>query len=517
MSIKKFFLPFSSILILVSCGGGGGGMGGSDDSSGGYGSSMNTAPVISNTDMNISVQENQTAAFTVNATDANGDTLTYSLSGDDASLLSISSSGVVTFNTAPDYENPGDSDANNIYKITASVSDGSLSASKNFEITVTNDTTDDETYSAWDGNLITNDDYAPYDKHLASYELIVAGLPDVTNAFMENVGNIANKILAKNDSTNDTNRNLLLGNFIQYKALQRVGSTGMSSYDPPLNETNYPGWDNINDNYEVVDFIWEATQSSSEDEKTNAAQINGILEHLLHTITLIYDKTFTSWGYEDSSSQLVLAMNEAINGGYYDPTGNYGDLSETDPTAYKRIIAQEFAYWMILTGWDLKSSYAPDTSPEWTIQNPTELETNTPLAFALFNDSIAGILVNPTKDYLDALTFESIQTTTQTESIDVSIEANNNGNGNVYVIDGTQKKALVLTVGTTYTFNHSSNHPLRFSTTSDGTHNDGTEYMNGVTTSAGVTTIEITANTPTNLYYFCQIHAGMGAGITISN
>ena len=54
--------------------------------------------------------------------------------------------------------------------------------------------------------LITNDDYAPYDKHLASYELIVAGLPDVTNAFMENVGNIANKILAKNDSTNGLKR-----------------------------------------------------------------------------------------------------------------------------------------------------------------------------------------------------------------------------------------------------------------------------------------------------------------------
>ena len=122
MSIKNFFLTFSSIIILVSCGGGGGGMGGSDDSGGGYGSSMNTAPVISNTDLNISVQENQTAAFTVNASDANGDTLTYSLSGDDASLLSISSSGVVTFNAAPDYENAGDSDGNNVYKITASLS-----------------------------------------------------------------------------------------------------------------------------------------------------------------------------------------------------------------------------------------------------------------------------------------------------------------------------------------------------------------------------------------------------------
>jgi hypothetical protein len=154
MNIKNFFLTFSSIVILVSCGGGGGGMGGSDDSGGGYGSSMNTAPVISNTDLNISVQENQTAAFTVNASDANGDTLTYSLSGDDASLLSISSSGVVTFNAAPDYENAGDSDGNNVYKITASVSDGSLSASKNFEITVTNDTSDDVTTSNFDGVLI---------------------------------------------------------------------------------------------------------------------------------------------------------------------------------------------------------------------------------------------------------------------------------------------------------------------------------------------------------------------------
>jgi hypothetical protein len=308
---KNNILLISSILTLASCGGGGG-MGGSSDAGGGYGSSMNTAPVISNSDMNISVQENQTSAFTVNASDANGDSLTYSLSGDDSSLLSISNTGVVTFNSAPDYENPADADSNNIYKITASVSDGSLSTSKNFEITVTNDTSDDENYSAWDGNLISNDEYSPYDKHLASYGLIVAGLPDVTNSFMENIGNIANKILAKNDSTNDTDRNLLLSNFLQYKVLQRVGSTGMSSYDPPLNEENNPGWDNINDNYEVVDFIWEATQNSAEDEKTKAAQLNGILEHLLHTITLIYDKTFTSWGYEDSSSQLVLAI-ESLN------------------------------------------------------------------------------------------------------------------------------------------------------------------------------------------------------------
>jgi len=156
MSKNYFLTSLFLSTILVSCGGGGGGGGGESNgySGGGYGEPTNAAPTINNTDMNISVQENQTSAFTVNASDSNGDTLTYSLSGDDSSLLSISTAGLVTFNTAPDYEDPSDADINNIYKITASVSDGSLSASKNFEVTVTNDTSDDITTNNFDGVLI---------------------------------------------------------------------------------------------------------------------------------------------------------------------------------------------------------------------------------------------------------------------------------------------------------------------------------------------------------------------------
>ena len=59
------------------------------------------------------------------------------------------------------------------------------------------------------------------------------------------------------------------------------------------------------------------------------------------------------------------------------------------------------------------------------------------------------------------------------ETIAVSIAANANGSGNVYVINGVQKKSLTLNVGTTYTFTHSSAHPLSFSTTSNGTHGGG--------------------------------------------
>lgn len=509
---KKFILPLG-LFVIASCGGGGGG-GGSSSDGGGYGETSNNPPNITNTVFNVSVVENQTAAFTVTASDPDGNTLTYSLSGVDNSLFTISMEGVVVFNNAPDFENPTDSGANNVYDITASVSDGTLSDSEDFTVTVTNDTSDDSD-SAWNGELLKNDTYKPYDKHATSYGIVIGGLPDVTDGFMTNVANITNRILASNDDTNATNRTSLIDNFSRNNFFQRVGSTGMSSYDPALNETNYPGWDNINDNFTLVDFIWEATSNSSSDERTKNAQINGILEHILHTITLGYDKTFNSWSYDSDTSDLNLAMNQAIDMGHYDPSGNYGDLQSSDPAQYKRIIAQEFAYWMILTEWDLKSTYAPDSSPEWTIQSASEMDNKLPLAHKLYNDTVAGVLVNPTSNYLDGLEFESLPATNTTETIQVSIEANNNGSGNVYVIDGTQKKSLTFEVGKTYVFNHSSSHPFRFSTTSNGTHGGGTEFTDGVSKSSGSTSIMVTANTPSTLYYYCSIHSGMGGSISI--
>ena len=155
MGIKRQFVIFSTTL-LISCGGGGGGGGSSDalNPGGGYGETSNTAPNISNTSTNISVQENQTSAFTVNATDMEGDTLSFSLGGNDASLLSISNQGVVIFINAPDFENPADANTDNVYEISVTVSDGSLSSSKNFQISVTNDTSDDVTTDNYDGTLV---------------------------------------------------------------------------------------------------------------------------------------------------------------------------------------------------------------------------------------------------------------------------------------------------------------------------------------------------------------------------
>ena len=138
--------------VVVSCGGGGGGGGGSDYQP--PAPPANNAPTITNSTTSYSVVENQTSAFTITATDADGDALTFTIGGSDASLFTVSTSGVVTFNTAPDYESPSDADGNNVYDLMASVSDGSLNDSKDFTVTVTNDTSDDVTTEGYDGTYI---------------------------------------------------------------------------------------------------------------------------------------------------------------------------------------------------------------------------------------------------------------------------------------------------------------------------------------------------------------------------
>ena len=138
--------------VVVSCGGGGGGGGGSDYQP--PAPPANNAPTITNSTTSYSVVENQTSAFTITANDADGDALTFTIGGSDASLFTVSTSGVVTFNTAPDFESPSDADGNNVYDLMASVSDGSLNDSKDFTVTVTNDTSDDVTTEGYDGTYI---------------------------------------------------------------------------------------------------------------------------------------------------------------------------------------------------------------------------------------------------------------------------------------------------------------------------------------------------------------------------
>jgi len=99
--------------------------------------------------------------------------------------------------------------------------------------------------------------------------------------------------------------------------------------------------------------------------------------------------------------------------------------------------------------------------------------------------------------------------------------------GGKFVIDGTSQQALRLVPGVIYWFDQSDSsngsHPLHFSTTSDGTHNSGSQLTEGTGSgfiiyekvgtpgSAGAyTRVKLQQDAGNVYYYYCANHSGMG-------
>ena len=85
-------------------------------------------------------ENDTTPVATYSVGDAEGLTITWSLSGNDRGDFSISSAGVLSFSTPPAYESPADSDTDNVYRVTIEASDGTTTAKRDVIVTVTNET-----------------------------------------------------------------------------------------------------------------------------------------------------------------------------------------------------------------------------------------------------------------------------------------------------------------------------------------------------------------------------------------
>ncbi|MEO7221004.1 MAG: FG-GAP-like repeat-containing protein [Devosia sp.] len=97
----------------------------------------NEAPAVTSA-ASYGVAESVAAVGTATVTDADGDVIAFSLTGADAALFNITSGGVITFKTAPNFEAPADVGGNNVYNINVVASDGSLTDSEAVTVTVTN-------------------------------------------------------------------------------------------------------------------------------------------------------------------------------------------------------------------------------------------------------------------------------------------------------------------------------------------------------------------------------------------
>lgn len=154
-------------------------------------------------------------------------------------------------------------------------------------------------------------------------------------------------------------------------------------------------------------------------------------------------------------------------------------------------------------------------------------KTNTlTLASSVTGDPVGATvyLTGTQKNHISGSKVRKVATTAQmltTYTVTVASGTNSYGTGNKYYIAGQSgaSPTLTLTEGYTYRFDQSdasnSGHPLRFSTTANGTHGGGSAYTTGVTYNGtpgyvgAYTEIAVPSGAPT-LYYYCSNHSGMG-------
>ena len=529
----KYYILLTSIIFITSCGGGGGGSSSDGNNYGSgnnnYGSgNNNSAPTINNTITNISVQENQTSAMTVNASDPNGDALTYSLTGDDSNLFSVTNQGVVTFNTSPDFENPSDADTNNVYKITANVSDGSLSASANFEITVTNDTSDDVTTDNYDGTFVLSGPMQSADIcfveniSIACSESSYTTTTSQDGSFSLSVDSDAGTGIIKTENGFDSNtnwqfeegRNAAIGepttgqNFIINPA-----TTALYLYD---NNTDYETFKNklgIDSDF-MIRFDNPFTSLSSE-ASNKAAVVYSQLVVLNEILREIHT-------FNENSSEWYLTKN------IIERTGDETSLGDT--TFIKNLLS------------NLDDSFSPSSSQLVSLSAGIssflqKMYANNNNAHSYFTkvgtkelEDLMEAVMNNTADIneIDKLTFNTISWINENTAweggsindneqniVTTTYSLSNEGSSN-YLVDQVNPSStdfiIYVKEGDIIKFDAASsvtsNHPFLLSTEVDD-RDDSAQIGTNEGWDKDTLTLTVSANTPDEIYPYCDFHAGM--------
>lgn len=97
----------------------------------------NDAPTLLTVDQICLIEGNSTFQAVIEAEDANGDALSFALSGADAELFSIDeTTGAISFVAPPEVANPLDQGGDNIYDLELTVSDGNETTTRNIAVQV---------------------------------------------------------------------------------------------------------------------------------------------------------------------------------------------------------------------------------------------------------------------------------------------------------------------------------------------------------------------------------------------
>ncbi len=464
------------------------------------------SPVITS-DATFTAAENQTAIGTVIATDADGDDITFTVSG---SELEITSAGVLTFATAPDYE------TKTSYTATVTASDGTNTVTQDITVNVT-DANDPPTFTS-------NATFSAAENQTA--------IGTVTATDPE--GDALSFTISGSDITIVSSTGLLefasapdYETQTSYSATVTVSDgTNSVTQDITVNVTN------VND--VAPEFTSDATFSAAENQTAIGTVTATDAEGDTVTFTISgTDLEITSAGvltfatapdYEtDTSFTATVTASDGTNSTTQDITVNVTNVNDNSPqfTSGANFSAEE-------------NQTAIGTVTATDADGDTVSFTISGSELQITSAGVLSFVSAPdyeSKDTYTATVTASDGTNTTTQDITVTVTdvanettilrviSTNNG-GYAYVIDGQTKPTLTFERGKTYEFDMSDSsnaiHPLRFSTTNDGTHGGGSQYSDGVTLASGKVTIQITNSTPNTLYYFCLAHGNQGGRININ-
>ena len=234
------------------------------------------------------------------------------------------------------------------------------------------------------GGVVTDSAYAPFTKHLGVFGITLIAGDDVTDAFMEKVSETIQSIFADNVADPQTQRQILV-NLHRYRAV-----IPLFKGEPDIDSLGGPAFDRLMDGHSICDIIMEDVDG----------QVMEVLEHILHIVTDVglHHTLGEAWAMEEGST-LGQTLDQAIEQGIYG-VSSYDDIPEQEVRF--RVVIQEYAYWIITTGWDVQESYGPGRNEEWTIATPGELQEALPEAHALYLDSLA-VMSPPREALLEAL------------------------------------------------------------------------------------------------------------------
>ena len=185
--------------------------------------------------------------------------------------------------------------------------------------------------------------------------------------------------------------------------IQRVARGAGADYSPNfLTDAGILAW-NLTDLYDATvqnDMVWylNSTGGISGNGDNDAQEV---IEHVFHTLHMhglnasqlkLYPDFYSDW----QTGDLYAAMEEADDGGYWDPSG-YATNWKTDGGEFE-VAAKEYLYLLNFCMFDYSDLWENDSlAPEWadSVKTPAGIQANLPLGYALHNTYIAPVISKP--------------------------------------------------------------------------------------------------------------------------